>query len=447
MDCVELCRKLAAIDSSTTHGTKDIVAFVAELSQSFGLTCEVQNEEYNGVAHANIIIRNTSAPSAKEFLLIAHLDTPDPGDYAHWVRTGANPFNVSVDGEDMYGLGLSDAKADFACKLLALKATNGLSYKNMNPVLVGTFGQSSGAGAIRLIRKKCVKADAALVGAPTQLRIATKGPGYAKVEISIPFSADEIKYHEKHNSVEASISQSKIFSRSQTNGDIENIEDNPILRMLDYLKNLPQGISIISVDGGMSSEVDPDTASLEIDIVDGIREGSLMKLVRIGEAIKILSAELKSVHDADCVPAYSTITIGKIRTYPEEIKISGICRLVPGQDRSVYESWLERLRTECSGIGASFSILDYKPPFEFSGESEFTEILKSVASEVGVGVQRVAARKCSEANIFSRLGVATIAFGPGNILKQAHASQEHVRVSDLKMTEEFYKKMIERYCT
>lgn len=446
MNRVELCRKLAAIDSSASHGTSDIAAFVADIARQWDMQCEIQYEDYNGVSNANIILRNSQTPAEQELLLIARLDTLDPGDYAYWVRTGANPFNISVDGEDIYGLGLSDAKADFACKLLALKETTNSNYKKISPVVVGTFGHSSGAGAIRLIRKKKINAVAALVGAPTQLYLATKGPGYAKVEISIPFTDAEIRYNEKHNSIEASISQNKIFTRGADKRIGDEKSENPILRMFEYLKNLPQGIAIISVDGGASPDVDPDSAYLEIDIIDGFNDGVLNKLVSIGDALKALATEFKTLRDEDCDPDYSTITIGTIRTFPEEIKISGICRLVPAKGRNVYESWLERLRQDCIKIGANFRILDYKPPFESKSEGAFFEALINVSLDMSLRKKIMAARNCTEANIFQRLGIESIVFGPGEMSQRAHASEEKVKASDLAIAETFYKKVIERYC-
>lgn len=446
MNLVEFCRQLTAIDSSISHGTCELAEFVARQAQGWGFAVDLQYENLNGIPNANVILRPEGTLADNNLLLVSRMDTLDPGDYGYWVRTGANPFNASIDGENMYGLGLVDAKADLACKLLALRSVRLKKFKKKAPVLLGTFGLGSGIGAIRFIRKKAISVSAAIVGAPTQLRLARKGPGYAKVEISIPFSVDEIKNRERHDLSEASVSESKMFSRKSDGSLIQGFIDNPILRVIEYLKNLPEGMSIISIEGGVNSDAEPDSAVLEVDLSRSVTEGVGLKLIAIGEALKRLSAELKTVIDTDLSPAYSTVTVGTIRTLPEEIRISGVCRLVPAEGRNVYESWIEGLRQACANTGAMFHIIDYKPPFVAVSDEAFFKFAKSVLSDVGLNEDLIAAKRCTEANVFQRLGIESAIFGPGGYNNPAHASQEYVQVKDLERATEFYTKLIERYC-
>ncbi|OFZ19368.1 MAG: hypothetical protein A2Z20_01925 [Bdellovibrionales bacterium RBG_16_40_8] len=434
MSLIELSRKLVSIDSSISHGTCDIAEYVSETANQMGLVAEIMHENFNGIENANVLISTKTGSSEKKLLFVSKLDTNDPGDYGRWVRTGANPFSASLDGDHMFGLGVADAKSDFACKLLALSECKEQKFGDISPVVVGTFGPASGAGAIKLIRRKKINMAGVLVGGPTQLRLASKGPGYAKVEISVPFSKQEKNYQAKHNLSEGSVSQSKIFTR-QTNSMLSSdFFENPIFRLIDYLKNLPTGISIISIDGGVCADAKPDSAYLELDIIDSIQDSIIKKLIYIGEALKNLHADLKD-----------EMILGMIRTLPEEVKISGVCKLAPTQQIKSYEEAFEKLRRGCAATEASFRIVDYKPPFETNQNGFFYNFLKDVAEELKFSAEDMLAPNCSEANVFQRLGAESIVFGPGDI-GQAHASLEHVSTGDLEKAKEFYKIIMERYC-
>jgi acetylornithine deacetylase/succinyl-diaminopimelate desuccinylase-like protein len=445
LNLIELCRTLTAIDSSISHGTADIAEFVANLCRPWGLEVQVQAEALNGVSNANIFVRPKGSNRQKELVLLARLDTPEPGEYARWSRTGANPFNASIDGDLLFGLGLADAKADFACKLLALKEFVKTEFKGVAPVVVGTFGPSSGAGAIKLIRRKAVNAQSVLVGAPTGLQVGGRGPGYAKVEISIPFSSEEREYRERHNLSEGSVSQSKLFNRPAIVPAGEGFQNNPVMKLFEYLKKLPAGMPVIAIEGGASAETEPDTAFLELDFVDGLQHEMIARLRAISDALQRLAIELRSVSAPGCSPEFSTMTLGLIRTFPEEVRISGVCRLVPAGGRDVYRGWLEKLRQDCAATGAIFHLVDYKPPFECETRGAFFEHLMRVSSAEGFSQEIGVAATCTEANIFQRLGVESLVFGPGRA-QQSHASEEHVNVLELQKAMRFYKRVIESYC-
>jgi acetylornithine deacetylase/succinyl-diaminopimelate desuccinylase-like protein len=426
------------------------VRFIADRSHEWGLSAQIFSENHNGLETANVIIKkNSTKPpeyqSLRQFLLCSRLDTQDPGDYGRWVRTGANPYNMSVDGEWIYGLGTLETKADFVCKWLALKDAK-LDEKQSNDcVVVGSFGLSSAAGAIRLLRKKIITPKVALVGGPTGLGLAHKGPGFAKVEITLPFSDEELRLQDEHNRAEVSSSQSKIFQRQDMTRISLEFLDNPILKLIDYINKLPAGVLLLSVDGGASSEAEPDQAFLEIDLSRVVQSSVTEKLIKIGEALKKLSFELKGIRDPDCVPGYSTITLGKIRTVSDGVQLTGTCRLIPTRGRDLYEEWLERLRQECAAAGANLRILDYKPPFVAGGDSPFLSYLKQVSSKSGLETKLVAAFGSCEANVFQRMGIESVVFGPGERVHNEPISQQKVRRHELELAQNFYRQVLEGY--
>jgi acetylornithine deacetylase/succinyl-diaminopimelate desuccinylase-like protein len=442
---LELARKLIGIDSSVAHGNEDIARFVSELAADWGLHAEVVEETWNGINTANVLIAADPAAIANDtFLLSAPLDTADPGEYGLWTKTGASPFKASLDGGSLYGLGTADAKLDFLAKMQALRhfvAEKNFAKKKV--LLLGSFGRESGAGAIRLIRHKKIKPRAALVGAPTRLRLASRAPGYAKVEIALPLTVAERQHIERQSISEGSYSQSKIFSSPAANKVAYGILDNPIIKMIDYLRNLPSGIAVLSLDGGTSAEGAPDFVELEVQLVDTLSDGVIGKLIKVGDLIKRLSAELKAVEDKSFVPAHSTVNVGQIRMFSEEVKITGICRLVPTEGgRETYEVWLERMRQDCAAAGCQFQILDYKPPFLSDPAGAFFAHLKGVSSSLGLDPTVVAANQCTEASVFHRLGIQTAVFGPGEWRPTDQAPLERIEIQDLLKASAFYQAVL-----
>ncbi len=450
MNLIELARKFIAVDSSVSHGTRDVVRLIAQISNEWSLPVEVIEENIGGVSQASIVVKpknNASATkTSREIALTTRLDTPDPGEYSQWVKTGANPYNASVSGDAMFGLGVADCKLDFLCKLLALKDLTAEDLKHSTPILVGTYGRESGVGTIRLLRKKNIQPKVALVGAPTDLHIANRAPGFAKLEISLPLSESEKKYIERHSRLEGGQSQSKIFSR-QPNVTIRgfSIHDNPIIKMIDYLKNMPSGMAIISLDGGTSAEVAPDLVELELDLIDSVDDSVGAKLIRVGEAIKKMSTELMSLRDENFNPTYSTVNLGTIRMFSEEVKLAGVCRLIPAADRTVYEVWLDRLRQECSGAGAKFQIIDYKPPLITEEGGEFIRFLKATAAKTNQPQRLSAAAACTEANVFHRFGIECAIFGPGQPVENDKNALESVKTQELSKAVEFYKSVLQNF--
>jgi len=446
---IELCRKLTAIDSSTSHGTRDIAVAIAELATSWGFLAEVESEVYGGIDNASVVIRPQGADTCPAHLLLsAHLDTDDPGEYASWVHTGANPFNASLDGDYLYGLGVADAKADLACKLIAMHDAARNKFAERAPIFAGTFGLSSGMGALRLIRKKKLPTTQAiaLVSGPTGMQIANTGAGYAKVEVSIPFSQSERRYRSDHIDAENSISQSKIFTRPNDKQISFELYDNPIIKLIEYIKQLPEGITLISADGGASSTSEPDSAYLEFDIQAGESDGVTSKLIRMGETLVRLSADLKSVSVDLDKKAYSSLTLGTLRTYPDDIKLSGVCRLVPTADRSLYDIWLENFRKDCEKIGAQFRLMDFKAPFANADIRGSIAQIREEATRIGTGTVLTTTLGCTDANVFTRFGIESYVFGPGEFLELPQPAQEKISILDMQRAEDFYKNVIRRIC-
>ncbi|MCB0414239.1 MAG: M20/M25/M40 family metallo-hydrolase [Bdellovibrionales bacterium] len=443
MNFIETCRKAISIDSSQSHGNGDLAVYFGELCREAGLYVEFHDEVLNGLSQKNLVAKTLSSANEFEFILQTPIDTADPGIYAFWTKTEQNPFNASIYGDDLFGLGTSRCKLDFLCKLEAIKE---IGVKNIkHPIaLVATYGELTGmAGAIKLIRKTKLKSKRALIGGVTGNRLVTGSVGLAKVEITVPFTKEEIEARHQHDVVESSSSQSKIFYKNEEG--LVHLNKNPIVHMVNFLENLPQGIVVLDIDGGLHYNTTPETAYLEFDLMGGF-ENSIIE--KIGGVIKSLVELERHFHETPIEgyePPFTPMNLGSIRTFRDHVKLEGCCKITSEIGEKQYESWMNQVKESCDGYDANFLISEYKKPFFTNPESEFFSSAKLILADVK---NETLAKKISyttEASVFSRLGTECLIFGPGEYLMGEQQANEMVRISRLNEAVNFYKMILERY--
>lgn len=446
MSFLDDCRRLVGIDSTASHGNLAAAEYVASLCEQAGLHVELQRESLEGLEQSNVIARPQAQIPAREFMLQTHLDTVDTGHFSHWTKTQANPFNASIYDDLMYGLGTADTKLDFLCKLEAARTFKGRQLQKPF-VLVATFGAQSGmAGAIKLIRRKKISAHCALIGEPTQMRLVHAGMGIAVVEILIPFSEDERKYRRDHDLLESASTQSRMFSGRAAHSSDPSSGTNAILKMLEYLSQLPKGIAIMDLNGGINYNSVPANAVLEIDTVAGFHDPILPKITHVYQGLKSLESDLGSFREEGFQPPHATMNLGMIRTSESEVRIIGSCRLPPTVSDAVYEGWMKKLEATIQSVGATFRVRDYRRGFISSAESSFVKGVQATMAEMSMQTDLGKITMASEANVFHRLGIECLVWGPGLSVGNSHAPNENVKISDLRTATEFYKRLIERFC-
>ena len=446
MEFLEACRQFIAIDSSPAHGTKDITSFAAKLCEAKGLSVTLQEEVQFGIPQANLIARPQGPRSSAEFMLQTHLDTVAPGPFQAWTHNGQNPFDSVIADGRLHGLGAADVKLDFLCKLEALGSFQGRKDWKLPPVLLGTYGEESGMlGALKVIRKNVISARMALIGEPTNLRLVNAAKGYANVEIRLPFSAEEIRYRSEHDLRESTSTQSRIFRGKSVHSSVPHLGDSAIVKMLDFLAQLPSGLIAMEVDGGMSSNTVPSHAFAEIEVAS-VKEAVIPRLLTIYRAIKQLEQEFANYQDTDFEPAQPTLNIGYIRTQDDGLFISGSCRIPPVITQNIYEKWMKHLGDVCAGAGGTFTVTDYKKPFRMVDNSILVKGCLDELRALGLNDRVTTQASTNEASLFSRVGVDCVCFGPGIREDNVHTPNEHVKVDDLHKAVEFYKRVIERFC-
>lgn len=411
-----------------------------------GFHFEIFEENQEGLLQANLLLRPEKNESLREEVLFqTHLDTVEPGNYGSWTKTQANPFQASVYGDEIYGLGVADVKLDFICKMEAAKEF--LKRPMKRPfVLAATYGAQTGMnGAIRLLRRKLINSRQAFVGEPTELHVAGAGMGLATVDIFVPFGEQEREYRESHDLLESSSTQSKVFYGKAAHSSNPQSGECAISKALEYLEHLPSGLAIMDLDGGVNDNSVPPQAFLEIDFVGDLKEPTAEKLIRIHQCLKDLRIKMQSQKDLRFNPEHATLNFGTIRTRSAGVHISGSCRIPPSVQDSVYRSWIGEVETVCAGLGARFSVRDYRRGFD-SFDSDFARGVCEINESLDLPGELKAISTTTEASVFSKLGISCVAYGAGKGIGNSHQPDEKVRLSELNKSIEFYKACIERFC-
>ncbi len=442
MEFLEAAKALIATDSSHEQGTVEAVKFLRGLAQGMGLSVAVQEEVSHGTPQANIRIETGSGK--KKLLLQTHLDTTNPGSFALWNKTGFNPFQASIRGNSIYGLGAADVKLDFLCKMYALQREKN-NPKAHQTVLLGTYGEEdSMQGALKAIRSRSVTPCFALIGEPTDLQLVFSGKGITHLEIIIPNTLRVID--EWAEDEPTGTTQSKVFHGKAAHSSAPALGENAVEKLLEYMEHLPDGIELLNVDGGAAFNTVPTQASLEFDLSAQSQSQLPPKIKNIYRKIKALEGEFKKYPNTEFDPPHPTINIGLIRSYPDHVHMAGAVRWSTHIRESQYTHWIDDLIRTCHEQQAVCRVKDVKKPFRTEINGEFAQICKDEAGKIMPSVAFKTQPVTNEANVFSRFGFECIVFGPGQRQNNAHTPEENVSLTDLKKAEEFYWSMIKRVC-
>jgi acetylornithine deacetylase/succinyl-diaminopimelate desuccinylase-like protein len=115
----------------------------------------------------NLIVRIDGARPGPHLALCGHLDTKPVGDAAPEWRT--DPFQPTIEGDRLYGLGSTDMKGACAAMVLAGAAFARVADRAAGSLsLVFTADEEYGShfGASYLVRSRAIDADAILLGEP-----------------------------------------------------------------------------------------------------------------------------------------------------------------------------------------------------------------------------------------------------------------------------------------
>lgn len=445
MEFLQACKELIAIDSSPSNGTGEASAFIKKLGQELGFNVHVEEEIQRGTNEANVICYLGDKVDRVHLMLQTHLDTYDPGSFALWEKTGKNPFHATIHEGNMYGLGVADTKLDFLCKLYAAKEFLG-KKPNKNFAVVGTYGEEYNMnGSIRLIRHT-LQADRVLVSEPTNFDLVVSGKGLANIEITIPFSMEEMKAKTEHDSGEGQSTQCKIFKGVAAHSSQPLRGENAIEKMFAYLEQLPDQILLLEIDGGTNYNTIPVQSLVEFDLVPMQVTTVNQKLLQVYKKIVQMKEEFNKIKDPDFDPPMTTLNIGMARTYSDHLKLMGCVRWPAVVKETTYLQWIEELKLFCSSIGAVFRVRDHKKPFSVPRDSEFVKLCHQGIQKEEIGSALATQPVTNEANVFHKLGLETLVFGPGLREGNSQTPDEFISIDNLHKATKIYQNIIQDVC-
>mgnify|MGYP003392537056 CR=1 FL=1 len=174
-------QKLISLDSQNPPGDESKIAnFVGAYLKAAGLKVKTYSFQDKRV---NVLATLGGKNRAKSLLVTPHLDTVPAGN--SWRR---NPLCATIVGDKIYGLGATDCKGNLASLLEAISSIveDGVIL-DYNLIFAATADEESGSvlGLIPLLKRKILKADAAIVldADDFEIVITQKGLMHLKVKI------------------------------------------------------------------------------------------------------------------------------------------------------------------------------------------------------------------------------------------------------------------------
>lgn len=283
---IKTIKKLISLDSQNPPGDESQIAkFVAAYLKALGLQVRTYAFKKKRV---NIIATLGAKKNAKSLLITPHLDTVPAG--KSWKKPA---FNAKISGNKIYGLGATDCKGNLASALEAIHSLVEDKVKlDYDLIFAATADEESGSalGLIPLLKRKILKADAAVVldADDFEIIITQKGLMHLKVKIygkkahgaypwlginAIDIAAKIIVDLKK---------QGKIYSKNEairTKAEAEYLSgDKP--RKYKYLRQ--PTINVGTIKGGDKVNVVSDWCEFELDFrfLPGTSEKAVLKNLR-----------------------------------------------------------------------------------------------------------------------------------------------------------------------
>jgi acetylornithine deacetylase/succinyl-diaminopimelate desuccinylase-like protein len=465
-DFLEEAQRLIAIDSISAKGTAAIAEHVAEVMAPMDLEVRLEEVLHRGVRQVNVIAEKGPA-TRDDLLLNTHLDTVPPGDCAAWTACEGRPFRAVVDGDRIYGLGSADAKLDFLCKLKALEGLKGTTFRH-RAALVGTFGEEIGlVGARELVDRGYFNFAHALVGEPSSLHPIFAHKGLAVWGIALDLVPGAPPPEERVEMMEV------IFRGERAHASTPAFGRNAILTALDCLVGAGRRgrtPRVYGLTGGTASNVVPDRCALvaahdpafaqeaqaagaRIEPM-GLRAGRPLAcaevLADVIAGLRDLEARFSEPKDDAFDPPVTTFNPGLIKCHEGTVELVFECRPIPELAFEEISEEVGRMNDRLSTQHPSLSIqvenLRYNPAMKDARGGGLYAAAVDTLREIDLPSEGWTKPTCTEAAVYSQLGIDTIVFGPGVSEGNAHRSNEHNLLSHCKKAIAFYSRVIERLC-
>jgi acetylornithine deacetylase len=208
----------------------------------------------------NLMARLTGTGGGSSLLLFGHIDVVDPA--GNW---NVDPFGGEIKDGKIYGRGTADMKGGLAAQVAALEYLKRAGIRLKGDVLVGSVvdEEAGGMGTLAFVAEG-YRADAAIVGEPTNLTVAPMCRGILWGKIIIPGRNSHIELPQTHwregGAVDA-IAKARLFLEH-----IDQMNQDWALRKNHPLLDLPCQIKVAMLKAGDYPTTYASKAEITIDV-------------------------------------------------------------------------------------------------------------------------------------------------------------------------------------
>ncbi len=488
---LEWSKKLIACPSVTDRGTRQIVELCAhELLIPAGIETRVISSPECGPDQLNLVaVVKAKRLTAPALVLNTHLDTVAPGDHALWSACGGDPFNPSLDGERIYGLGAADTKLDFAAKAIALINT---PKPSRAVYLVGTFGEESGLrGANELASARLLPPHApAFVGEPSGLALVIGNRGLNVFKLAVEGPAEQIiertTVHAVSSVGKAAHSSTPHLGRNAIERALRGLAGHPELKVVelnggDAVNKVPalchaavavsRDVSLADVSALLGAEAPGQIAnSGEVNESGGTaaphgreKEQGFKASTRVGRdrwaiPTAMVRALLKFIDrltqkvartggaTSDSTDAGLTWNAGLLRcSGPRsllEFELRQPPEISPQAVHHAVATIVQELRDEFRGLSFELIKVRANPGFRAEPTSETLSLATRALAEAGIKQGTDTKAGCTEAGVYAAMGLKPVVFGPGPSTGVIHAPNEYNFISQVETAARFYRALL-----
>ena len=489
---IEEAKRLIRIRSIAATGNEEIANYAVSLMQDRGLKTLVQQvthslesvskRQFNvlGIFGDPLVDRKIR----RGLLLLTHLDTADPGRLDQWTRCNQDPYSAVLIQDQIYGLGVVDAKLDFLCKLHALERFR--ERKLRQPVyLAGTCGAELGMfGARYLVKSMAVNPKWVLVGEPTELQPARRQKSLLILRISLSYQMVERDARGFNRKIDL-----YALGRS-AHGAYPGLGLNAInaaFALINQVLERDFELRFVGFDGGCAMNSVPDQCLVQFYLnahqfedfkqffADYIADAAHREAYRvewgglgdhgvrflpdqlyacmrqIQEVFEALSRNLGQRRDEAFDPPDSTISLNQLTQSAGRLDQWIHLQLLPDED---LVQLVARIREEIAQIARIHPHLNVAMSTERSATGFELGVDDPLLGACRAAMDRVRLRPhfahhsvSTEASQFLQSGYPSLAFGPGRSQGNTHAPNEANHFAELLAATDFYAEMISELCT
>ena len=465
-DLIEEAKRLVRFNTVTWSSNADCAVYAGALMRKAGLEVSYQESREGETLFLNVL--GLAGKGKDPLLLATHLDTVAPGDPKLWTRTAGDPFRLTARGGALYGLGAADTKLDLLCKLLALGAMSPSKLKQ--PVIfLGTFGEESGLrGAARFCQGDFPRPKMALVGEPSELALVSRHKGLAVLEVTFR-SRGLFRPDSEQWAYEA------LFRGQASHSSTPDLGENALEQSISFLKELRRKfpkIAVLAWEGGEGHNMIPASARLRFCPPDrpkspfppGARRKVKAERIPAGwyslppwqealdclEIARAVFSPLEKPRDKGFDPPQMTWNFTQMKESKEGWSLVFDLRPLPGQSlRAALKGFESKLWKRFGPPGSNwhYRLERDNPPLDLEAKEPVVRQVRAALKAARLPVRMAAKAGCSEAGLYSRVGIPSVVIGPGRARGNIHRPNESVPVSQLKAAIRFYRAFLERTCT